>query len=841
MRRRVLPTKSGPLSVGTLRMFGRKRGGLKLAEFLLAMVDTLHNSRDDVPEDLSSVYQRDSPLTIWTNEGLTKTLPPHILVPSGSRVWENQIRFSGDLSNAIWTKMAGGLASPPVRVSGNTYTFATGGTGSGDFSDMKQVYASRNDGETNVLRFLVSSSVPTTFSIFVNAQSPHQNITLTSTPKLVTINHVSIGSGSNTVFMRLWGSVVGNQTVDITIEDVQIQDKSGHADTTTPDEYAPTDVVANGPDVIINGGFDTDSDWVKGAGWTISSTFAQHNGPVGDLSQASLISGKTYTVSWIQSTNISNANVEVFGGTTANSISSMSTLGLFTVAFVADGPDLIFRVDPGDGLTIIDTVIVKEITGSIGFSNRANANTINGQILTENVGELLRPLVTKTANTNKGAAVAQLYARYRPRENSTARATGDKMILAVDTVIPKSQTGNGHYYEVTTAGTTASTPPDFTGALSINDQVVDGTVTWTNMGRYIIPGWLGEQGGNNEILDAFVLTRASWTGSAATALDAQGLDGQTNWATTVTDSSTSFEQVKQTNFPVANDTKTHSITFAVRKDNDETRFPAFEFNLNGGTTIVSHVVELNTKTGAKATVLSSGGTTTSEVLETAKWWLLHMTSKNNVDGNVNANVTIAPSRSNIFGGAIEVAATGSIIVGLVHARIDDIALDSPIMNNGAIIPRDTSNRFPAYPVSEHDDADGSYIIQIINGEAIVGNPTFIGLGTPAQFGPLVQGATASFAADGTNIAVANVFSDAGKDTQIVASWNLTGDELAILADGVPDLGGGIVPYDGLFLGAGVGPIRLRAGLQKQSTYTLNFMYIKGSMNSMAREEFLGFD
>ena len=54
-----------------------------------------------------------------------------------------------------------------------------------------------------------------------------------------------------------------------------------------------------GSDLITNGGFDTDSDWAKGTGWTIAAGVASNNGSEGYLNQTPVITtGHTYRMKY---------------------------------------------------------------------------------------------------------------------------------------------------------------------------------------------------------------------------------------------------------------------------------------------------------------------------------------------------------------------------------------------------------------------------------------------------------------------------------------------------------------------------------------------------------------
>ena len=63
--------------------------------------------------------------------------------------------------------------------------------------------------------------------------------------------------------------------------------------------YSVKPVPEYGPELVTNGSFDTDSDWTKGSGWTISGGKATKSGSdLAYLTQSSLVSvvGKTYKV-----------------------------------------------------------------------------------------------------------------------------------------------------------------------------------------------------------------------------------------------------------------------------------------------------------------------------------------------------------------------------------------------------------------------------------------------------------------------------------------------------------------------------------------------------------------
>ena len=114
---------------------------------------------------------------------------------------------------------------------------------------------------------------------------------------------------------------------------------------------------ALGADVVVNGDFDTDSDWIKGTGWTISGGTATHGtGSGSSLSQSSILtSGQSYHVTF-----------DVIGRTAGSLQAKLGSTTLLTVdadgSYVIDSPAdninlIFFAVSAFDGS--IDNVVVK--------------------------------------------------------------------------------------------------------------------------------------------------------------------------------------------------------------------------------------------------------------------------------------------------------------------------------------------------------------------------------------------------------------------------------------------------------------------------------------------------
>lgn len=109
--------------------------------------------------------------------------------------------------------------------------------------------------------------------------------------------------------------------------------------------------------LIVNGGFDTDTVWTKGTGWTISGGVASRTstGTVNDITQAPGLTspnGKTYRGA-VDVVSISGGNLRgcLTGGTTATSALSMTTAGSYLFSIVG-------------------------ITGNVNAGLRANTTTV---------------------------------------------------------------------------------------------------------------------------------------------------------------------------------------------------------------------------------------------------------------------------------------------------------------------------------------------------------------------------------------------------------------------------------------------------------------------------------
>ena len=146
----------------------------------------------------------------------------------------NLISYSGDLSNALWVKGAVGAGTAPVQVSGNTYTYITGGTTGGSQSYIVQDnYATVVIGDTLTASFVAYADASVTMNVSPDDSVAGVNINLTTTPQAFTVTTTANVTLPDLKF-KLAGNVSGNVTRNITIENIQLEKNVSFASSYIP-------------------------------------------------------------------------------------------------------------------------------------------------------------------------------------------------------------------------------------------------------------------------------------------------------------------------------------------------------------------------------------------------------------------------------------------------------------------------------------------------------------------------------------------------------------------------------------------------------------------------------
>ena len=122
---------------------------------------------------------------------------------------------------------------------------------------------------------------------------------------------------------------------------------------------------ALGSELITNGGFDTDSDWLKNSGWTISGGTANTDGTINSKIQQSNVAtiGKTYKYSF----DVLNSSAGTLSGrfrTGSGTVLPISSEGTFSGYFVATSDNVnVTTLSDNSATFSIDNVSVKEYLG----------------------------------------------------------------------------------------------------------------------------------------------------------------------------------------------------------------------------------------------------------------------------------------------------------------------------------------------------------------------------------------------------------------------------------------------------------------------------------------------
>jgi len=119
---------------------------------------------------------------------------------------------------------------------------------------------------------------------------------------------------------------------------------------------------ALGSELVLNGGFDTDSNWSKGSGWYIADGTATHTGGASYLSQSILEPNKQYKVK-IKVIQASGSNfVQIYMGNSPASV-LIQNVGEYEYIFTSQSLQTLGFALRGAGNIKLDNVSVKEYLG----------------------------------------------------------------------------------------------------------------------------------------------------------------------------------------------------------------------------------------------------------------------------------------------------------------------------------------------------------------------------------------------------------------------------------------------------------------------------------------------
>lgn len=179
---------------------------------------------------------------------------------------------------------------------------------------------------------------------------------------------------------------------------------------TTPTSYENGKILSVKPalslgiEQIENGNFSTDSDWTKGAGWTISGGTANATSAATGTPLSQYIdTGKKYKITY-DVVSLSQGAFQVdlsYSGTALGQL--VTTTGTFTDIVTSINPALSIRV-VGTTTGSIDNVSVKElIDGDFDFTRNSSATRVNSQGLIEDMQILSGDLVSNGDFSQEGS------------------------------------------------------------------------------------------------------------------------------------------------------------------------------------------------------------------------------------------------------------------------------------------------------------------------------------------------------------------------------------------------------------------------------------------------------
>ena len=186
-----------------------------------------------------------------------------------------------------------------------------------------------------------------------------------------------------------------------------------------------------GSELVTNGGFDTDTEWVKGTGWTIDGGVATFTNPnfASPITQNILTANKHYRLTFTVSG--ASINVRPYFGTYTGS-QYYTAAGTYTVNFQA-GSEVAFGFQGVSGAAFsIDNISVRELPGNHAFN--PSGNSANFPVLSARYN-----LLTKTEDFGDGVW----------------NATSGNVTVSSGKIIPNATSGN-HYVSqgVATSGVT---------------------------------------------------------------------------------------------------------------------------------------------------------------------------------------------------------------------------------------------------------------------------------------------------------------------------------------------------------------------------------------------------
>jgi hypothetical protein len=171
--------------------------------------------------------------------------------------------------------------------------------------------------------------------------------------------------------------------------------------TATSDARVHSVKTYTGDELVANGTFDTDSDWNKNTGWSISGGIATYDGTGGTsaMAQADVIEvGKTYKLTIeVISNEGTGANTIYLGGTILNS--SHLSVGTHTFYGATSNTSVSLNIYGRSGEVFqIDNVSVIDVSSDFAFDRASSATRINSSGLVQDMQSITDPELVLNGN-----------------------------------------------------------------------------------------------------------------------------------------------------------------------------------------------------------------------------------------------------------------------------------------------------------------------------------------------------------------------------------------------------------------------------------------------------------
>lgn len=314
-----------------------------------------------------------------------------------------------------------------------------------------------------------------------------------------------------------------------------------------------------------------------------------------------------------------------------------------------------------------------------------------------------------------------------------------------------------------------------------------------------INGTFMEGAATNLISQPRDLTHSDWveTGTSVAALDAVGIDGQPNSASTLTDDNASSVEYLTETVVIPDDSNTNRLTAYIPKDSDTSRFVLLALTYTGGTT-VNQYVHINTSTGELTDI--AGNVDGSSIIESVgAWWRYTALLANNGTGNTTATIQPVPADGSVAG-TRDSTHTGSVVIDSLEFVLNSNYPTSPLLNTGGHAR--LADIEATLNVNNWPDTHGSMEFYLTP-EFDVGLPGSQGIVTvnPSTWGIFLTSTAKQIQLyDGTNFPAYNsAWSVAGQTIHVKMRWNATTGKMNISVDGVAATEG---TFDGSFSPSG---------------------------------------